>query len=724
MLNIAFIWHMHQPLYKDRINNAYLMPWVRLHGIKDYLDMAIILEKFPNLSQTFNLVPSLIEQLEDYVEGKAKDPYWKLSKIPVNKLSIIQKAKILELFFDLTWDKMIYKFPRYFEILQKREYFLKINKEFVSIAKEFSEQEILDLSVWFNIAWFDYLWQNEAPELIRLIKKGRYFTEEDRKIVLNKQIEIIKRIIPEYKKLLKLGKVEIITSPYYHPILPLLCNSDSAKIARPEINLPWIHYHYPEDAFIQIKKGIDKHINCFGRRPSGMWPSEHSVSPEILPALVENKIKWIVSDEGILFHSLGYFPHRDSEQLFTEPAVLYQPYLLEQSGRKITIIFRDIYLSDAIGFMYSKMDPFSAAEDLYNRLKAIQQRLPDNYPYLVTIALDGENCWEHYVNDGHDFLNHFYEMVSNDSSLNMTSVNKYLEEHPPQKVLTNLFSGSWIRSDFTTWIGDPAKNKAWDYLYIARKELENYQINYPEQKDVLDKAWEEIYISEGSDWFWWFGKVNSSSHDDLFDWQFRLHLQNVYRLINEDIPDYLNYPLYDIGQVQTIPDALFKEGWIDTHIYDFGSRTGTMHQSGKVFEKVYYGHDQNNFRLRIDFSELFQFSASFRFEIYIWLEDKIKEKPVLTEDLKLQLNYSANLRININFDQRNYQIFSFNPGAGWQKTTELNDMIFTKDFINLKIAFPLIHLDKNEKFTFVIIAYKNSVMEEAINEPIEYQVIS
>jgi alpha-amylase/alpha-mannosidase (GH57 family) len=726
-LNIAFIWHMHQPLYKDRINDNYLMPWVRLHGIKDYLDMAVMLERYPNLSQTFNMVPSLIEQLEDYAAGKAKDPYWKLSKIPVNKLSMIQKAKILELFFDLVWEKMIYKFPRYLEILKKREHFRHSKNEYVNIAREFSDQEILDLTVWFNLAWFDYLWQKEEPELATLISKGRDFSEEDRKTVLHKQIEIIRRIIPEYKKLLEQGTIEITTSPYYHPILPLLCDTDSAKVARPGLNLPEHRYQNYQDACNQIKKGIDKHISCFGWQPDGMWPSEQSVSPEILPALAENNIKWIVSDEGILFHSLRYFPHRDRDQLFSDPTVLYQPYLLEQSGRKISIVFRDIYLSDAIGFVYARMDPYAAAAELYNRLKAIQYKLPDNYPYLVTIALDGENCWEHYVNDGYDFLNHFYEMVSNDSSLNMTSVNKYLEKYPPQRVIDNLFSGSWIRSDFTTWIGDPTKNKAWDFLYLARKELISFQDNNPQQKDILEKAWEEIYIAEGSDWFWWFGEGNSSSHDDLFDWQFRLHLQNVYRLIDAPVPEYLDYPLYNAGHSPAIPDALFKEGWIDTHVHEFGTRTGTMHQSGKVFEKIYYGHDQNNFRLRIDFSQLFQFTAGNNIEIYLKLDDKkdeLEEKEVFTEDTKLQLSYYANFKVSINLNDKECQIFLAKSSEKWQATTAVTDLVFTKDFINIKIPYPLIHLDKSERFSFIILAWKNAELEEAITEPIEYQIFS
>ncbi len=724
-LNIALIWHMHQPLYKDRLSNSYLMPWVRLHGIKDYLDMALLLEKFPNISQTFNLVPSLIEQIEDYATGEASDPYWKLSKIPVNKLSVLQKAKILELFFDLNWEKMIYKFPRYLEILKKREFFRKQeNNEYASFANEFSNQEILDLTVWFNLSWFDYIWQKTEPELSSLIQKGRNFSEAEREVVLNKQIEIIRRIIPEYKKLMAQGTVELTTSPYYHPILPLLCNTDSARVARPNLSLPENNYHYPEDAYIQVKKGIDKYIECFGSAPLGMWPSEQSVSPEILPALADNNIKWIVSDEGILFNSLRYFPHRDKEHIFTDPAVLYQPYLLEQSGRKIAMVFRDIYLSDAIGFVYSKMDPYVAASDLYNHLKAIQYKLPNNYPYLVTIALDGENCWEHYSNDGYDFLCNFYEMVAGDSSLNMTSVNNYLEKHPPQRSLEHLFSGSWIRSDFTTWIGEPTKNKAWDCLYKAREELVKFENTFTKSKEILEKAWEEIYIAEGSDWFWWFGEGNSSSHDDLFDWQFRLHLQNVYQLINQPIPEYLKEPMYNVGKKPALPDFLFTQGWLRGNTYDFGSSSGTMHQWGKVFGKIYYGNDQKNFRMRIDYSMLYEYSPDDSLELFFKFENEngFREKQVINKDTNLLIDFKANYKISIGNNDSFNNIYELNWENNWQELQNLELIDINKDFINIQIPFTTLALEQHEKFSFIIIAYKNSVIEEVISEPIEYQV--
>jgi alpha-amylase/alpha-mannosidase (GH57 family) len=718
-LNIAFIWHMHQPLYKDNLSKTYLMPWVRLHAIKDYLDMAVLLEKFPNISQTFNMVPSLIEQIQDYANRDAEDLYLRLSSIPVENLSLIQKGKILELFFDLNWEKMISKFPRYLEILKKRESLRKVfDDDYEKIAKEFDDQEILDLTVLFNLAWFDYIWQNYESDLIYIINKGENFSYQDRDIVLNKQFKVIEKIIPEYIKLEKQGKIEITTSPYYHPILPLLCNSDSAQVAREDLTLPSHKYSYSIDATNQLKKGIKKHNDVFGKLPKGLWPSEQSVSPE-MASLIPQEINWMVSDEGILFNSLNYFPSRDSNRILNEPEILYQPYLYQAEGRNITMVFRDIYLSDAIGFMYSKMNYLDAARDFYSTLKEIQNRLSDDKPYLITIALDGENCWEHYDNDGYDFLNALYTLISQDSSLNMTTVSNHLEKHPPQVNIDNLFSGSWIRSDFTTWIGDPVKNDAWDCLYEARKKLSEYQQNNPQDVQLVSQAWEEIYIAEGSDWFWWYGDGNSSSHDDLFDMKFRTHIKNVYKLIGLKAPDNLNNSLYqDSPSTQKIPQDVIKEGWLDCGIYYFGNNTGTMHQSGTVFDKIYYGHDKDNLRLKIFYSLFFTLSEKDYFEIYI----QTHKYNIQDEIFKISDSASIDMipDYKIVFNSSGFSdIYKMNKNTdSWEKTTSFKNVTMNKVFAEVVIPYRIKGSGEN-KFVFVIAAYKDNKLEE-LTERIDY----
>ena len=711
-LNLAFVWHMHQPLYKDNLTGKYLMPWVRLHAIKDYLDMPLLLEKFSSLKQTFNLVPSLIEQLEDYMNNNAVDPYLELSQIPVERLSNEQKSRIIELFFDLNWEKMIYKFPRYKEILDKREKLKrKYAGSFAKIASDFKSQEILDLTVWFNIAWFDYSWQTQDMILVKLIEKGKNFTEKDRKSVLDKQTEIIKKIIPEYKKLQEQGKIEITTTPYYHPILPLLYDTDSARVARPELNLPENNYNHFEDVNIQIKKAIVKYEKLFGKKPEGFWPSEQSVSQDIVKYFSTNGIKWIISDEGVLFNSIKNHPHRDEKETFIDPTVLYRPYTTGDEKNNTAIIFRDIVLSDLIGFSYSKMSAENAANNLYSRLKEIQNRLPDDYPYLVTIALDGENCWEHYDNDGYDFLMNFYTLIENDKSINMTSVSDYLEKHPPQKHINNLFSGSWIRSDFTTWIGDKTKNKAWDCLFVTRSALSSFENKNPKSK-VLKSAWEEIYIAEGSDWFWWFGEGNTSSHDDIFDWQFRLHLQNVYSLIGLDIPEVLKHSL---AEDINFNDSA-KPDWESSEVYDFTRNFGTMQQAVKTFEKVYYGRDSEYFEIKMELSDNYKNND---IEIYLSSNESSDTKAVF-DGTEIKSDFKANFGIVIKGDvkrisDKNFSVYKVEYNE-WKKFAVSNDIIISDSFIEIKVPYKSLSLSNEKEFSFVVISYKGDEIEDFSEE--------
>jgi alpha-amylase/alpha-mannosidase (GH57 family) len=692
---------MHQPLYKDIQTSKYLMPWVRLHCIKDYLDMLLILEKYPNIKQTFNLVPSLLEQIEDYSNNNVIDNYLELSIINPENLSSPQKSKIIEFFFDLNWEKMIYKYPRYYELLDKRENFRKkYNDNYLLISNEFTKQEILDLTVWFNLAWFDYTWQSEDSFLSYLINKNSNFSLEERKKLIEKQFEIIRRIIPEYKKLYKTNKVELTTTPYYHPILPLLCDTNSHLVARPNSNLPKNRFKYPEDCNKQIEKAIVKFNSLFNNYPKGMWPSEQSVSPEAIRYLIKNNINWIVSDEGILFNTIKNFQKRNNG-ILENPEILYKPYiLLERNKERINILFRDIYLSDMIGFSYSRYYYKDAANDLYYKIKNIQKKLDSNYPYIITIALDGENCWEYYSNDGYDFLNEFYKKISNDNSINLTTVSDYLEKYPPNSIinLENLHSGSWIRSDFSTWIGDPIKNKAWDCLYQARNILVNNEKKLDEDNKI--KAWEEIYIAEGSDWFWWFGEGNSSTHDDLFDLQFRLHLQNVYKLLGIEVPDVLKNSLYDNDYYHNINQYYVKNGWNNIKKYDFCKFSGTMYHQSEYLNKVIYAKKDNLFLLDIEYSNTYSFNKDDKLEVFI--SDNF---------------YSLYNDLKIAFYNNNSSIYVFKYSKDdWIKINELNYFLKKN---NLSFEIPI----TKEKIFFDIKFFSNNKVLEELGKPIEYSMI-
>ncbi|MFA6349357.1 MAG: glycoside hydrolase family 57 protein [Candidatus Omnitrophota bacterium] len=516
MLHLAFIYHMHQPYYRNLLTQETDYPWVRLHGLKDYLDMVKIAQNYPKVHLTFNLVPSLIEQVEHYVDHTVKDKFLELSYKPAVELTREDKAFLLDNFFKINKDKVIACSARYYNLYFKKQ-----------SGHEFNEQDFRDLQVWFNLAWTDPLFRKTIPALKAAVEKERFYTEEDKKAVLDTQLQILRDIIPGYKQAIEFGQIEVTLSPFYHPILPLLCNTTIAREANLKSTLPKINFSYPQDAKAQIDEAVRFFEYRFGSVPAGMWPSEEGVSEHILPFIIESGIKWIVTDEAILFKSLNK-KKRDT-------SLLYQPHLLKREEGELSIIFRDRNLSDLIGFVYYNWTPKAAVDDLMGHLKNIANAFKDQ-DALVTIAMDGENAWEYYSNDGHDFLNEFYQRLSEADFLKSVTVKEYLESHKPTHKIRHLGAGSWIYGEFSKWINNPLKNKAWEYLALARKELEDNLNSIPQDKKEL--IWKQMYICEGSDWFWWYGDGQMD-----FDSMFRMHLSNFYTLLNKPIPDYLKKPL-------------------------------------------------------------------------------------------------------------------------------------------------------------------------------------
>ena len=601
-LYVAFVWHMHQPFYKNLITGETVMPWVRLHAVKDYLDMAKILQDFPDIHQTFNLVPSLIEQIEDTLDPDSKkDKPYELTLKKAADLTEQEKLFILRNFFMANWDMMIRPFPRFYDLLIKRGRHFS-PEEASSAAKRFTAQDLTDLQLLYNLAWIDPVFREKDAQLKELSKKGKYFSEEDKKLVMAKQIEIMREIIPTYKDMQEKGKIEVSVSPFFHPILPLLCDSDVAKISCPETRLPNINFRHPEDAKTQLEMAVKLYTGKFGRPPRGMWPSEGSVSEQAVDLIIEAGLKWVATDEEILFRSIG----RQKTQ-----ETLYKPYLFERKQGELSLIFRDRSLSDSIGFIYQSWNADSAGGDLINRLHALREKLPKSRtPYLVAIILDGENAWEFYPNDGRDFLNNFYERAAKDPALKFVTVSEYLDQFPPQEKLTRLHPGSWINANFNIWIGHEEKNKAWEYLSETRSVLKDYEKQQP-TPEVLAKAWKEIYIAEGSDWTWWYGDDNSSANDEEFDRLFRSHLSNVYTVIGKKPPEYLSMPIKTKkAKIVREPYGFIKptiDGrdtnyfeWINAGLIDASKRGGTMYQSETLIKQIYFGFDAETLYLRFD----------------------------------------------------------------------------------------------------------------------------
>ena len=561
MLSVCFVWHMHQPLYKDRLSGKYLLPWVRLHAIKDYLDMVKILEDFPKIRQTFNLVPSLIEQLEDYGHNQAVDEQLLLTIKPADDYTRVDKLFILSESFHANFERQIKVHAPYLELYLRYQTLLSKTGSIEHLLDLFSNQEYADLATWMNLCWFDPMWQRSIGDLKKILAQGSNFSLPQRKHVIEIQRDLIRQIIPYYRQKQKEGQIEVTTTPYYHPILPLLIDSNAARLPDPNVVLPEKLFFHHEDAIHQIKAGLALYEHHMGCKARGMWPSELSISPAALEIIANQGIKWIIADEALLVKTTGLNIYRDQYGNLNSADTLCQPYQVRVGDETITIVFREVVMSNEISFSYGRRKAEEATAAMHMRLKHIQKQLVDsNQEGMVVIALDGENCWETYEDDGRPFLEALYSRLSQDKTLNVCTVSDYLSRQKSIAQLQKIETGSWINADFHIWIGDPEKNRAWDLLATTRNFLvDQLKIkSYPDQ--IKQAAWEEIYAAEGSDWFWWFGEPNNSAHDAIFDQQFRLRLQNVYKILGQDCPADLHKPIADtapkpmpLSQVESLP---------------------------------------------------------------------------------------------------------------------------------------------------------------------------
>lgn len=691
-LYISFLWHMHQPYYKDPFTGLYRLPWVRLHGTKDYLDMVEILADFPAIKQTFNLTPSLLEQLSDYVENGAHDRYLIVSLKKASDLDYEDRVFMLQNFFLANWDHMIKPFPRYFDLLRKRGFHF-ISSELKRMASYFSVQDFLDLQVLFNLCWIDPVFRKRDPFLSMLVEKGRDFTEDEKSTLLSKQLDLLKQIIPRYREMAREKRIELSVSPFYHPILPLLCDTNVAKIALPDITLPRKRFSHPEDARQQIRMGIRYFEQVFGYRPFGMWPSEGSVSEEVLKLISGEGIKWIATDEDILSASLGR-SLRDSSRNLADPHSLYSPYLFHD----VSILFRDHSLSDLIGFEYARWDPRRAAEDLIAKLVHAWKIVPKDKPHLVSIILDGENAWEYYRNDGHDFLRYLYEGLSREGRLRTVTVSEYLSIAGHGIPLERIHAGSWIYGNFAVWIGHEEDNTAWEYLSQTRDELSVFQEKNP-ARDLSD-AWKALYIAEGSDWNWWYGDDHTTENQKDFDELFRSYLMKVYRELGREVPTNLFSPVLieDRSVVPSVSIRGFIEPKIDgivTSYYEWyqGAQLdarktgGSMHKSESILSSLYFGFNRQFLFLRLDGAMPFR--------------EMIEGVTVSVDFTKPSLS-----RIVISFRPSLHAELLRRSENVWSKVEDIPD-VAADDIFEMKISFSSLIAQEKDEISFSVCVLKD-----------------
>ena len=594
-LHVAFVWHMHQPYYKDDLTNTFLLPWVRLRCAKDYYKMPALLDDYPAMKQTFNLVPSLVAQVQDYVDGGFTDIYLDLARRPLSELTGDERAFIARWMTEGS------------QIVRKREQ--SWPRSTADLARLFSDSELRDLLVWFNLSWVGPEVMDSDSQIAELVQKGRDFSQADIEPVLRVQLELIQKVLPKYRELEDRGQAELITSPYYHPILPLIADLGIARMARPDLAMPRRPFKHPEDAAEQLRLAMEAHALRFGRRPRGAWPPEAAVSDDALRLAADQGLEWMLSDEGVLARSQESAINRNAEGQLMQPEVLDTPYRVQGDGPPIQLLFREGRLSNAIGFEYQNAAPDQAAKDLVDRLHGIRQRQQET-PFLAVIALDGENCWDSYEANGNSFLHALYSRLSREPQLKTVTVSEFLTEFPATRSLPRVHPGSWINANFDTWVGDQEHNAAWDLLAESRDFLSDREREDADASQ-LASARREVLIAEGSDWFWWFGRSHDSCMDQIWDSLFRLHLRNIYMSLGERPPAILYQPIVKDAQASASQRPVRKitpklngvvddEEWSSGGYVDVTALFGAMHLPRGAVRRIWFGHDDRNLYLRFD----------------------------------------------------------------------------------------------------------------------------
>ena len=620
---LAIVWHQHQPVYfQDPETGVFARPWVRLHAAKDYVDMAAILRDYPDVKATFNLTPSLLRQLEAIGAG-ATDLAWEHTLVPAEELTDEQKQFILDRFFD-TNRRIVARFPRYQELLDLRD-----NSD--DPLSAYSADDFRDLQLLFNLAWTDPDWLAEEP-LAALVEKGEGFSEEDKVIVLDEHLRLVNEVIPLHRELQDAGQIEITTTPFAHPILPLLVNSDLALNALPDATLPSPAFTWGQDAVAQVELGVAFYTERFGQAPRGMWPSEGSVAEEMIGMVATSGIQWMASDEGVLAQSLNIDSFtRDGNEVVIEADRLYRPYNVQgRNSGPVAMLFRDRIISDKVGFTYSGLPGEAAADDFMRRIHAICGRLQSSGaegPHLVSVILDGENAWENYDNDGKAFLHALYQRLSDEPSIVTVTPSEFLATAPEPERLGRLWAGSWHNADFSIWIGEEDENRAWDLLRETRVYLQTYITGRNRDTvtpEELDAAFTQMYIAEGSDWFWYIGSDQTSADDASFDSQFRNALKQVYFELGAEPPSVLDVPIIPVapatadrlsgGLLSPLVDGVAAAGeWDAAGAY---MATGGVMATTPTFAELAYGFDARNLYLKTMLDPDFTLPAAATVEYY------------------------------------------------------------------------------------------------------------
>ena len=722
-LSIAFVWHLHQPNYRTKNDDVMLMPWTRLNAVQTYSGMLNYLDRYPNLKLNFDISPVLLDAIEGYAKGEITDIHQNLTSTPVEDLTQDDMEFVLNYFFDLDYNRFISKYPRFVDLYRRR--FAKEELD----TDDFSMSGYSDIMTLFNLVWFTDEQIKQYPEVAKIAEKGKHYAGRHREILLEAQRDIISKIIPNFKKYIYENRIEVLTCPYHHPILPLLADMDSAKTFTLRNPLPGSDIKMPECAKAQIERGIKRTEEIFGIKPKGMWAPEQCISNDVIKMMSDAGIEWTISDETVLSDTINKEFVRDFKGFHQDPFDLCRTYAVNFGENKdFKLIFRDSVLPNLLSFEYLNYDAKTAAKDLYDRIKVVYNKFL-NAPsenHLLTIAMDGENAWHNYSDGGVEFLDELYKLLCEDDSLETVKISDYIEKVDHIQHLDFIKTGSGIKKDFRFWTAEPVKNMAWRYLFNVYEDLLKFQQEGNIEQFKLDEAYEQLYTAQGSDWFWWFGEPNDSGQDHLFDYLFREHLKNIYIVLDKPVPEHLEKPLTTFtGKPSRIPKGLisptlrgkadYEEEWRNAGCIDIPASPLT--QENKLFNRICFGSDYDNLYLLFDVNRYIYSMPSNGeqiYQVYVYIKTNKDEfqytAPVRplnkTENVATLIKNAYTHEIKITFmEDKNFPLF-------FAKAIKNNLWVMDKnhsvecvydEVIEMKIPFEDLDVNAGEKIDFFII---------------------
>jgi len=498
MPRLSFLWHLHQPQYRTADGRVHA-PWVLLHAAGEYLTLAHSIRGFGLAGQVLNLTPTFLEQLVAYREGRADDPLLTALRTPSRELSADGRHELLRWAFLLHPNQMS-PWPRLAELAARAR-----GAAGDELLRRFTAQDITDLQVLLVLAYAhpNFHWE---PEIRETARRGAEFSDASRREAVAWLERCPGKLLELYLELATRPGVEIATSPFAHPIVPLLIDTRIVTESWAPHPAPAVPaFSAPEDAETHLRRGL-AFARELGFDPVGCWPPEGSVSEAAVELYGAHDVRWLTTDEGILAASL-------TRPLSGETGVgpeLFSPWQLPSGGPKL--FFRHRGFSDFIGFEAARYpDEGHAARDLVANLRHVARGLPHDSGILI--ALDGENPWTSFPSGGRHFLAALAEELSRGAELVPCTLAERAESEPA-RVIEHLHPGSWIGGVFATWIGHPEKNRGWELLSQLREA----------------GAWrggDSWLAAEGSDWWWWLGDDNPTLLAPLYDELFRAHMRDA-----------------------------------------------------------------------------------------------------------------------------------------------------------------------------------------------------